>query len=340
MRPVTIRDVALHAGVSTKTVSRVVNGEPHVRPEVRAEVQRVIDRLDYRPNANARSLSGSRSYLLAMFIDDPASGYAAGLQLGALMRCRERSYHLVIEPVALAAPDGLRQVETTLKGLRLDGAILAPPVCDDPALLDLFERSGTPFVRIAPGRKLERSGYVRMDDRAAARDMTRLLISQNHRVIAFIKGAPTHRASAYRFDGFIDALVEAGLTCRPEHIGRGDFSLRSGVQAGESVLAAPGLPTAVFASNDDMALGVLITAMKLGLKVPDDLAIAGFDDAPTARAAWPPITTVRQPNAEMAACAVDILIDGNYAASPQDEAYQRTLAYEIIERESTRSGRR
>ena len=120
MRPVTLKDVALRAGVSPKTVSRVINGEQHVRPEVREAVQRIVDQLDYRPNAFARSLSSSRSYLLGLFLDDPGSGYAADLQLGALLRCRQRGYHLVVEPLDIAAPTWTSQVLDSIRALRID----------------------------------------------------------------------------------------------------------------------------------------------------------------------------------------------------------------------------
>ncbi len=338
MRPITLKDVALRAGVSPKTVSRVINGEQHVRPEVREAVQRIVDQLDYRPNAFARSLSSSRSYLLGLFLDDPGSGYAADLQLGALLRCRQRGYHLVVEPLDVSAPTWASQVLDSIRALRIDGAILTPPICDDPALLDLLDKEGLPYVRISPRGDPERSGLVEMDDRAAADRMTEYLIGLGHRDIGFIKGDPAHSASLKRFEGFGDAMARAGLAPHPDHIREGDFSFRSGLNLGSEMLCAATLPTAIFASNDDMALGVLITAIRLGIGVPDRLSVAGFDDAPTSRAAWPQITTIRQPKAEMAAGAVDILVDPQYRTHPTDAAFKRRLDYALVERLST--GRR
>ncbi|KPF76386.1 transcriptional regulator [alpha proteobacterium AAP81b] len=335
MRPVTLKDVALRAGVSPKTVSRVINGEAHVRPEVRDAVQRIVDDLDYRPNAFARSLSSSRSYLLGLFLDDPGSGYAADLQLGALMRCRARSYHLVVEPLDTAAPGWPGDVVAIIKALRLDGAILSPPICDNGVLLDLLDREGLPYVRISPRDDPGRSGLVDMDDTAATREMTEHLIGLGHRDIGFIKGDPAHSSSAKRLDGFCAAMAAAGLAVRPDRLGEGDFSFRSGLRVGDAMLRGASLPTAIFASNDDMALGVLVTAMRLGIAVPERLAIAGFDDAPTARAAWPPITTIRQPKGEMAASAVDILVDPRYRLSPTDPDFRRRLGYELVARLSS-----
>ena len=333
MRAVTLNDVALRAGVSPKTVSRVINGEQHVRPEVRAAVQRIVDELDYRPNAFARSLSSSRSYLLGLFLDDPGSGYAADLQLGALMRCRQRSYHLIVEPLDISAPDWAERLVDSIRALRLDGAILTPPICDEPALLDLLDRADLPYVRISPRGELQRSGVVEMDDRAAARDMTDHLLGLGHRHIGFIKGDPTHSVSAKRFAGYIEAMAGAGL--EPGDVREGDFSFRSGLRLGDEMLRGHAFPTAIFASNDDMALGVLITAMRLGIAVPERLSVAGFDDAPTSRAAWPQITTIRQPKGEMAASAVDILVDPHYRRASTDPAYRRRLNYELVQRLST-----
>ncbi len=332
---VTIKQVAERAGVSPKTVSRVMNGERHVRGTVRDAVLRVVAELDYRPNTFARSLSSSRSYLLALFMDDPASGYASDVQLGALMRSRLRGYHLIVEPVDLSSPDWAELVPASIHALRLDGAILTPPLCDRAELLDRLDALGLPYVRISPRGDPERSGLVSMDDQAAARAMTMHLIGLGHRDIGFIRGDPDHSVSAKRARGFHAAMAEAGLAAKEEHVLEGDFSFRTGLALGDELLRAPFPPTAIFASNDDMALGVLVTAMKLGIKVPDQLSIAGFDDAPTARAAWPQLTTIRQPKAEMAAAAVDILVDPTYRANVGAPQFQRSLAYELVVRGST-----
>lgn len=333
MTVISIKDVARRAGVSPKTVSRVINGEAHVRAEVRDAVQRIVDELGYRPNAFARSLSSSRSYLLGLFIDDPGSGYAADVQLGALMRCRERSYHLVVEPLDVAADSWRGQIASIIAALRLDGAILTPPLCDNGALLDVLDAAKLPYVLISPREDVDRSGVVRMDDRAAAFEMTAYLLGLGHRDIGFIKGDPKHSVSALRYAGFQAAMAVARVTAG--QVLEGDFTLRSGIELGEFLLRAARRPTAIFASNDDMALGVLMTAMKLGIHVPEELSIAGFDDAPIARGIWPPLTTIRQPKAEMAAAAVDILVDPSYRTCTSLEPYRRLLDFKLIARTST-----
>ena len=333
--PISIKDVAERAGVSPKTVSRVINDEQHVRPEIRDRVKRVVAELDYRPNAFARGLSSSRSFLLGLFFDDPVSSYAAAVQRGALERCRAFSQHLVVEAVERDRPDWLAQIDGTLRQLRLSGAILTPPVCDWVELLDLFDRHEIPVVRLAPGVDPERFPQVRIDDRAAAREMTERLIALGHRDIAFIRGNPTHSAAGRRWQGFVDATAAAGIAVPPERVLLGDFSFKSGLAAAETILAGPDRPTAVFASNDEMALAVLVVAMRHGIVVPEVLSVVGWDDAPLARMAWPQLTTVHQPNAEMAAAAVDMLAGNQPRKAAEQASICLDLGYSLIDRASS-----
>ncbi|WP_010544069.1 LacI family DNA-binding transcriptional regulator [Sphingomonas elodea] len=335
MKPLTLKDVAARAGVSPKTVSRVINGEAYVRPELRAAVQRVVDELGYRPNAFARELSSSRSFLLGLYFDDPSSAYAADLQRGALARCRVLSYHLVVEQVSRDGEGWLAECEASLRSMRLGGAILTPPLCDWPELLDLFARMDVPVVRISPGDFPGRTAAVEMDECGAARELTEALIALGHRTIGFIQGNPEHHAAARRLEGFRAAMAAADLPVSPQHTLQGDFTFRSGLEAGERLLAAADRPSAIFAANDEMALGVLVAAMRAGIAVPDRLSIVGFDDAALARMAWPPLSTVRQPHVEMAAAAIDLLdgIARNDDALGNDRT--RRLPYTLVLRDSS-----
>jgi LacI family transcriptional regulator len=334
MKPLTLKDVAERAGVSPKTVSRVINGEAYVRPEVRAAVQRVVDELGYRPNAFARELSSSRSFLLGLYFDDPASAYAADLQRGALARCRTLGYHLVVEQVTRDQPDWLAQCEASLRAMRLGGAILTPPLCDWPELLDLFARIGVAVVRISPGDFPDRAIAVDMDECGAARELTEALIALGHRDIGFIQGDPEHHAAARRLEGFEAAMAAAGLPARPERTLQGDFTFRAGLAAGEQLLTGADRPSAIFAANDEMALGVLVAAMRNGIAVPDQLSIAGFDDAAIARMAWPPLSTVHQPHVEMAAAAVELLTRASGGDRPAEGTLRR-LPHRLTLRDST-----
>ena len=265
MSAISIKDVAAKAGVSPKTVSRVINGEAYVRPAVRDAVMKVVTDLDYRPNAHARSLSSSRSFLIALFFDDPSSGYAAEIQLGAMSRCRHHGRHLVVEAIDRSAPAWIEGMEATIDALRPAGVVLTAPVCDWPEVLHLLERRKVPFVSIAPDPELSASATVTIDDFAGARDMTRELIALGHKEIAFVEGIRTHSAALKRLAGYRAAMAEASLPVRDDQIQPGDFSFRGGLDAGETLLSASKRPSAVFAANDEMALGVLVSALRMNV---------------------------------------------------------------------------
>ena len=333
---VTIKEVAEAAGVSPKTVSRVLNNEAYVRPAVRAAVEQVIATLGYKPNMAARSLASARSYLIGLAVDDPTwSAYAAGIQLGAIKRCRERNYHLVIETADANQPESEAAMIRGIAPLQLEGLIVVPPLCTAPGLLDRIEAIGLPYVRIAPGEDPGRSGFVEIDERRAGYEVTTHLIGLGHRDIGFIEGIADHAATPRRRAGFLAAMHDAGLPVRAGRIQPGAFTFQSGLEGGLALLRDPAdRPTAIFASNDDTAMGVLAAAGRLDIAVPAQLSIVGFDDAPTSRIAWPQITTVHQPLIEMAAAAVDILIDPKYRANPGDPSFQRQLDYRIVHRDS------
>lgn len=331
---VTIHDVARLSGVSIKTVSRVLNREPNVKADTRDRVQEAVAALHYRPNISARSLAGSRAYLIGVFFDNPSPAYVTDVQLGAIGRCRTEGYHLIVEPLD-SAGDVEAQVAPMLATLRMDGVILTPPVCDDPRVLAVLDAENVPYVRLSPDKDLERSAYVRMDDEAAAYEMTAHLIKLGHRDIAFIKGHPDHGATNLRYAGYAKALAEHGLPLREDRVAQGWFSFRSGFEAAETLLAGEDRPTAVFASNDDMALGVMAVANRLRLNVPETLSVAGFDDTPGAKVVWPQLTTVRQPIQAMAAAAADLLLTGAARAEAGEAPPSRLLDFDLVVREST-----
>jgi LacI family transcriptional regulator len=226
----------------------------------------------------------------------------------------------------------MARLDATLRTVRLAGAVLTPPICDWPDLIDMLEANEVPIVRIAPGDALDRTPQVRMDDRAAAREVTEKLIALGHRDIGFIKGNPTHSATVRRWEGFCDAIAAAGISIPPKRVLQGDFTFRSGLAAAEAILGDGEPPTAIFASNDEMALAVSVVAMRHQISVPSVLSIVGFDDAPVSRMAWPQLSTVRQPNPEMAAAAIDLLVGPGQQT--RDGSVCVELPYEFIERGS------
>lgn len=331
----TIIDVAREAGVSIKTVSRVLNREPNVRAETRDAVLAASRALNYRPNLSARSLAGSRSFLIGLFFDNPSPAYVGDVQRGAVSRCRESGYHLTIEPVEVEASDLESVVEQAVSTLRLDGVILTPPVCDDARVLSVLESLGTPYVRIAPDRVKGRAPWVGMDDRAAARAMTEHLLGLGHVDIGFVTGHPDHGASRLRQEGFFDAMAERGIAPRDGRVIQGWFSFQSGFDAAERLLAEGERPTAIFASNDDMALGVMASAVRRRIAVPEELSVAGFDDTPAARTVWPQLTTIGQPIQDMAAAAADLLISGEARTFPPGKPPGRVFHFCLAARDST-----
>jgi LacI family transcriptional regulator len=340
-KPATIIDVAREAGVSIKTVSRVVNREAGVHAETREQVEQVMARLNYRPKQSARSLAGGRSFLIGLLYYDPSAAFVGGVQQGATLRCREAGYHLVVESLHNDAPDLPMQVDRMVSALRPDGMILTPPLCDNPQVLQALRDSQTPCVLISPAADDPEHPSVRMDDVHAAEEITNLLISLGHQRIAIIKGAKDQVASKRRYQGYAAALKAHGIPLDKDLIVQGDFTFPTGVEAAYQLLSRRQRPTAVFASNDEMALGVLVAAQRLGLEVPGDLSIAGFDDTPAAARVWPPLTTVRQPMDDMARAAVDLLVGtrasdgGGQAVATSGSAQHKVLKHELIVRDST-----
>ncbi|WP_395336086.1 LacI family DNA-binding transcriptional regulator [Novosphingobium sp. BL-8H] len=321
-----IRDVAAVAGVSIKTVSRVVNKAPNVSETVRERVSAAISKLGYRPNQSARRLAGGRSFMLAFLYNNPTPGYTAALQIGAANRCRDLGYHLVVEPMPLSGEARFEILDRLVAALRPDGVFVAPPLSDDKALLQKLAEFKLPCARLA-GSIVAESFNIPTPERAAGRMIADHLIGLGHRRIGVITPPADHRAALARVEGFKDGLAAAGLPVGNDMFVRGGFDFASGLEVGEALLKRDAPPTAIFATNDAMALGVLTFAHRQGLSVPDDLSVVGFDDTPASATAWPPLTTVRQPLEEMGRAVVDALV-----AEP-DEA--PVFRFELICRESS-----
>ncbi|MGR4865631.1 LacI family DNA-binding transcriptional regulator [Caulobacter sp. LARHSG274] len=332
---ITIVDIARQAGVSIKTVSRVINREDGVGAEARARVEDLITQLGYRPNVSARSLSSRRSYLIGViFVRMGAYHYISEVQLGALRACRRAGYRLVVEQADEAESDSREGLVQALRDSRFDGLILTPPLCDDPKFLDALEALGLAYVRVAPDRDFGRSPYVFMDDAGAAQAVTERLLDLGHRRIAFIDAPPDHTAARRRREGYLAALAARGVAARPDWIMPGNFDSLSGFEAAEHLLDLAEPPTAIFAANDGMAVGVLAAAAKRKVSVPDELSVVGFDDTPAAASAWPRLSTIHQPVAEMAEAATEMLIEGFGDKRFRGRTVVRQLDYDFVERDS------
>ena len=332
MPRVTIKDVSKSAGVSIKTVSRVINGEANVREETRNRVEQAIETLGYKLSVAARTLAGHRSYQIGLLYDNPSVYYTADIQKGATSRGLVDGYRVLYQSCDLHSATLVTEVGELIDHNHIDGLILTPPLTESDAVLaELVERQ-LPFVRLAPGGDPHLSPLVQMDDVAASADMTNHLLDLGHRRIAFIKGHPDHPCAQQRLDGFVNAMRARSLPVDPDLVVDGLFSFESGIDAGRRLLSRPDRPTAIFSSNDDMAAGVLAVAHKMELSIPGDLSVTGFDDTDVARIVWPQLTTIRQPTRQLASTAMDLLLS---ALSSKLQETRLVLDYELQAREST-----
>jgi LacI family transcriptional regulator len=335
-RSVTIHDVARHAGVSSMTASRVVSGSSKVSDELRGRVQAAIAELSYVPNVGARAARSGATRIGVLF-SNPRSSNLGAFLMGAFGESSRSGVQLIVEPVA-GHPDAIDAVKKVL-ALGVDGVILPPPLCDSIDAFELLKRARVPALSFATAVPKAHSPAVLVDDFEGARAITQLLITLGHRDIAFVRGDPAHSPALRREEGFRMAMAEAGLDIRPEWMAQGYFTYRSGLDVGRELLdSAPGKrPTAIFASNDDMAAAIIAVAHGLGIGIPQDLNVTGFDDTPLASVLWPPLTTVHQPLAEMASKAVEIMTDHIRQArsGSEPEPVHYVAPFTIIERGST-----
>lgn len=307
---VRLEDVARAAGVSPKTVSRVLNDEANVRVRTREKVRAAIEAMDYRPHLSARSLASNRSFLIATLYDNPSSNYLTEIQAGVLDACDLHGYSMLVRPLVVESADFVERVDTFISHHRPDGLVLTPPITDHPALLRRLHERGVLHADVSPIQRAGRIG-VFMDEPRAAREMMATLVDLGHRRIAHVIGHPAHGASHWRLAGYRAALDTAGLAFDPALVVQGDFSFGSGVAAARQLFSLPRGrgPTAVFAANDDMAAGVIWAAGEHGLSVPADVSVCGFDDTPISRQIWPTLTTIHQPSRDMGRIAALQLLD-------------------------------
>ena len=333
---VTIHDVARRAGVSPMTVSRVVNGEKNVRDATRAAVMAAVHDLNYAPNPAARSLAGAAGARIGLLYSNPSAAYLSEFLVGALDESSRKSAQVILEKCEITSAAAERAAVRRLIDGGAAGVILPPPLCESPDVLGELKEAEMPAVAVATGRFNAQASCVRINDFAAAYEMTNYLLSLGHRHIGFIKGHPNQTASLEREHGYEAALREAGVRADKTLIVQGYFSYRSGLDAAENLLARKVIPTAIFASNDDMAAASVSVAHRKGLDVPGDLSVVGFDDTAIASTVWPELTTIRQPIASMAEIAVDLAMRGikERKAGQEPKLVDHLVTYSLVKRQS------
>jgi len=327
---VTIRDVAAYAGVSHQTVSRVINNNERVRPETRALVEAAIEELGYHPNAIARSMARGRTCTLACISPNLIDFTFASIIEGAEAEVRKHGYYLVSSS-APTEEEFSRLVEELFISRRAEGLFVINPYADDRHNL-LPKVAPSVFVGARP-RQRDRVSSVALDDISVARQATQYLIELGHRRIAMINGPMAEDCSQDRCSGYEQALQDNSINPDPGFVIPGDWTATSGYQALQELFELPSPPTAIFAQNDRMAIGVLRAAREKGIAVPDELSIMGVDDMPLSSYFDPPLTTMRQDPLSIGREAARLLIDT--LEKRQVSSKHLLLQARLIQRQST-----
>ena len=332
---VTILDVARHAGVSPMTASRVINGNPRVGEDLRERVQASVQVLGYRPNLAGRSLRTAGSARIGVLYSNPSAAYLNELMLGILEQTSLSGAQVLVEKCSGIVSQ--RAATERLLEAGVDGVILPPPLCDSPQTLKELEERGIPVVAVATGSPVPGVSSVRIDDYQGARAMTRHLLELGHTRIGFIQGDPNHTPAQLRRQAFLDTMAEAGISVRDEYMTVGMFTYRSGLTAARQLLELEQRPTAIFCSNDDMAAAAMAMGHGMGIRIPDELTVVGFDDTPMATTLWPELTTIRQPVTAMGKAAVALMLEEVRARrnGRHHDATHQVMKHALVKRQSS-----
>jgi DNA-binding LacI/PurR family transcriptional regulator len=333
----TIVHIATLAAVSRSTVSRVLNNHPSVRPTVRERVLQVIREQNYAPQAAARSLASSRTDTIGLLIPRSAAvsladPFIAGMIQSLFEASAQQGYFVTLTMLTPDMEPGF--YDRILRGRHFDGVIMFSSDIDDP-ILPLLIKDGGPMVLIGRHPYFLNVTFVDVENREGAREAVAHLIELGHRRIGLINGQLQMEAAQARRDGYKQSLLEAGIGIDADLMVEGDYSEVAAYQAMLNLLDLPQPPTAVFASSDSMAIGALHAIRYRGLRVPDDVALIGYDDLPLAAYATPPLTSVHQPISEMGAHAVRLLVEQIRGQGP---ATSVRLPARLVVRESCGGG--
>jgi LacI family transcriptional regulator len=330
---VTIRDVAREAGVSYATVSRVLNNKEHVKPEKREAVLQATTRLGYVVNQQARSLAGGRSYVIGLLVHGLSNSYMGMIVRGIDEALDAARYDLMLYTTHSRRTRESAYVGAITHGLT-DGLLLVLPR-NPLAYLASLRRQQFPYMLIDHQGLGDYHHSVGATNFEGAYTATRHLIELGHRRIGFISGSLDLGCAVDRLAGYEAALAEFGIPTDPLLIQEGDFLQPQGFVAAQALLDQPERPTAIFASNDEMAFGAMEAARVRGLNLPEDLSVIGFDDVPRAADVYPPLTTVRQPLEQMGRVAAETLL--KLICNPQLVVEQVVLPTELVIRQSCRA---
>ncbi len=304
---ITIKDVAKAAGVHSSTVSRVISGKSYISQKTTQRVISVIEKLDYTPNALARSLKTKKIQTLAMLIPDIANPFFAGLARGVEDTANEYGYNVIL----CNTDDCLEKEANYLRLLVekcVDGVILATAKIRDKSIIEL-ERINCPYILLSRNIQGGQENSISVDDITGGYLATEYLISLGHCKIAHISGPYNTTAALDRIKGYKKALQDYGIPLQRNYLGEGDFRIKGGYQVMKQFLQLAVSPTAIFTANDLLAVGAIEAIREVGCDVPHDFSIVGFDDIKLASYLSPPLTTIRQPMVEMGSLAIIKLLE-------------------------------
>jgi LacI family transcriptional regulator len=330
----TMNDVARLADVSIATVSHVINGTRFVSPERVERVQSAMYELGYTPDATARSLRVGRTDTVGLVIPDTSNPFFAALARWIEEAGFEAGYTTILAN-SDERPDREYRYVSTLVSKRVDGLILSPSRGDHSTLTRLLQNARMPVVVVDRDAALPNADVVLYDNAGGSYEATRHLIDLGHTCIGCVAGPADTTSAAERVKGFRAAIAEAGLSLPDHAVVESDFHFSGGREATARLLATGEPFTAIFAANDLMAAGVIRELSERGTKVPDEVSVIGFDDAPLAEMISPSLTTMRQPLHDMAHAAVSLLLSRITGANNGAPPTRRILPVSLVVREST-----
>ena len=330
----TINDVAELAGVSKRTVSRVINRSDNVNEETRARVQGIIEELRFTPNRQARGLAASRSYLLGLVYDVPTL-FINDIQKGILSVCADAGYELVVHACHIDSDRLIDDVVRFVDNTHVDVVVILPPVSEIDELAEALGRKGVQYVRFASDLVDDPWKLVVTNYLPAIADMTGHLVKLGHRDMGFISGPRDNLSSQKRQEMFTLALSKHDLELPGSMIAEGAFTYESGVKAGRKLLSRKPRPTAIFAANDEMAFGVMHVADDMGLKVPRDLSLVGFDGTPFSSFVIPALSTIRRQTDEMSRLGTRKLLAQIDEGPDAARGFETMVSPKFVPRQST-----
>ena len=336
---VTINDVAKLAGVSMKTVSRVINKEPSVRKKTYDIVMEAVKELNYQPNLAARNLAGTSSFTIGLVYDNPNAYYVIDMQNGVLSRCKDEGYELVIHPCTYSDSNMVDDLITMIKRSRLAGLVLTPPLSEQSSITNLLDELNIHYVRILSGRPTDndQDTCIYVNDYKAAYELTTHLLTHGHENIGFICGDKEHKSTSERLEGYKAALADHHKEFDSRFIYDGKYAFESGVEGVKTLLENNNALaiSAILGGNDEMAAGALFASRLMGIAIPEQLSITGFENSPFSRQTWPKLTTAHQANDVISQHAARLLFTKTRGARNQDKDIITSFTPSLVIRESS-----